>query len=120
VLSNSNNSVDEIGLHLLDHTFPLPPLPKPRTAISLPAELLETYVGTYPLAPTFTLAVTREGAQLYLQATGQPRFALFAEKEGEFFLKEVDAQISFTKDSTGVITALVLHQNGMNQRAAKK
>jgi CubicO group peptidase (beta-lactamase class C family) len=120
VLSNTSQSVDDIGFHLLDASVPLAPLPKVRKEIALAADLLETYVGNYEIAPTFALAVTREGAQLYAQATGQPRFPLFAEAEGEFFLKVIDAQLTFTKDSAGAVTGLVLHQSGANVPGKKK
>jgi D-alanyl-D-alanine-carboxypeptidase/D-alanyl-D-alanine-endopeptidase len=120
VLANTSQGVDEIGLHLLDPSVPLPPLPKTRVAITLPAETLDTYVGTYDLAPTFSLVITREGAQLVAQATGQGAFPIFAEAVDEFFLKVVDAQISFTRDGSGTITGLVLHQGGANQPAKKR
>jgi len=70
--------------------------------------VLIRYVGNYELAPTFQIAVTREKAQLFVQATGQPRFPLYAESDSTFFLKVVDAQVTFSKDG------LVLHQNGQN------
>ena len=120
VLANTANSVDDLGFHLLDPSFPLQSVPKQRTEVSLPESTLERYVGTFELAPTFAIALTREGAQLFLQATGQPRFPLFAEKEDEFFLKVVDAQVTFTKDTAGVVTGLVLHQNGAHQLAKKR
>lgn len=120
VLSNTAQSVDDIGFHLLDASVPLLPLPKVRKEVPLPAEILEKYVGTFELAPKFALVITREGAQLYAQATDQPRFPLFAEADGEFFLKVVDAQVSFTKDSTGIVTGLVLHQNGFNSPGKRK
>jgi CubicO group peptidase (beta-lactamase class C family) len=120
VLANTANSVDDLGFHLLDPSFPLSPVPKKRVEVLLPEASLERYVGTFELAPTFAIAITRVGAQLFLQATGQPRAPLFAEKEDEFFLKVVDAQVSFTKDSTGVVTGLVLHQGGAHQPAKKR
>lgn len=120
VLVNSARGADEVGFHLLDPSVPLPPLPKVRTEVALAAESLDKYLGTFDLTPTFALVITREGAQLFAQATGQPRFPLFAEKEDEFFLKVVDAQVSFTKDSTGSVTGLVLHQNGGHMPAKKK
>lgn len=120
VLANTANSVDEISFHLLDPSFPLPSLPKQRTEVQVPKAILEQYVGTFDLTPTFVIAITREGAQLFLQATGQPRFPLFAEKEDEFFLKVVDALITFTKDRTGAVTGLVLHQNGAHQPAKRR
>jgi len=120
VLSSTARSVDEIGFHLLDASFPLPPIPTPRKEVPLPVETLDRYVGTYALAPAVSMAVTREGAQLFVQVTGQPRFPVFAEKDGEFFLKVVDAQLSFTKDSTGAVTGLVLHQNGVHMPAKRQ
>jgi hypothetical protein len=77
-------------------------------------------VGTYQLAPTFSIAITLEGDQLMAQATSQPRFPLFAESETLFFLKVVEAQIEFVKDDKGQIASLILHQNGRDQKGAKK
>jgi len=122
VLSNQSVSPDDIGFHLLDERAPLapPPSTKARTEISVDAAVLDTYVGVYQLAPTFAITVTREGTSLYAQATGQPRFQLFAEAPTEFFLKEVDAQITFEKDSAGKVTRLVLHQGGQDVPGVKK
>jgi CubicO group peptidase (beta-lactamase class C family) len=120
VLANTSTSVTEIGFRLLEPGYPVPPVPRKRTAIALPAETLERYVGTFEFSPSFAIIISREGAQLFLQATGQSRFPLFAEQQDEFFLKVVDAQVSFTRDSAGAIAGLILHQNGVNQSARKK
>jgi hypothetical protein len=47
------------------------------------------------------------------------KFPLFAESERGFFLKVVHAQITFEVDATGRATGLVLHQKGMDQKAAR-
>ncbi len=112
VLSNTATPVDDIGMHLLNAQRPLMIFPKPRTEMSLTAAVLERYVGDFALTPAFHLVITRDGATLSAQATGQEKVQLFAEKENEFFLKVVDAQVSFTTDSSGAVTGLVLHQNG--------
>jgi D-alanyl-D-alanine-carboxypeptidase/D-alanyl-D-alanine-endopeptidase len=119
VLSNQSVAPDDIGFHILDVRSPLTPAPKLRTEIAVDPALLETYVGVYQLAPTFTLTITREGGSLFGQGTGQPKLQLFAEAPTEFFLKEVDAQITFEKDSTGKITRLVLHQGGRDLPGVK-
>ena len=119
VLSNTSTSVDDIGMHLLDAERPLMVFPKPRLEMQLTPAALERFVGDFALAPTFHLVITREGATLWAQATGQGKFQLFAEKENEFFLKVVDAQVSFTTDSNGSVTGLVLHQNGANTPGRK-
>jgi len=78
-------------------------------------------VGTY-LPPGVTVP-TRGGRQitllhlavgkaLFAQATGQPNSPVYAESDTSFFYKVVDAQLTFTRDTTGKVTAVVLHQAG--------
>lgn len=54
-----------------------------------------------------------------MQLTGQPAFEAFAESEKEFFLKVVDAQLTFEIGADGRATGVVLHQNGQHPRAAR-
>ena len=93
-------------------SIPMRAVSPPRTAVALDAATLAEYVGDYPLVPGFTLAVTRDGTRLFVQATGQPRFEIHSEKRDAFFLTAVDAQLTFTRDASGAVTGLVLHQNG--------
>jgi CubicO group peptidase (beta-lactamase class C family) len=116
VLSNTstNAGADDIGLHLLDPAVPLLQPAKERHEVKVDAAVLEKYTGRYQLAPSFIITVTREGDQLFAQATDQPRFEIFAESPREFFLKVVDAQLTFVVDANGRATSIVLHQNGNN------
>jgi hypothetical protein len=93
------------------------PPPKEHKEITLDPKLFDGYVGQYQLAPNFILTITREGDQLYAQATGQPKFQIFPESPKGFFLKAVDAQITFETDANGRATSLTLHQNGNNMPA---
>jgi CubicO group peptidase (beta-lactamase class C family) len=111
--NNGNESVDDIGFHLLDETFPLKSPPVRRTEVAVDSMVLARYVGEYELSPAFHIVVTREAAHLFVHATAQPRFAVFAESDSTFFLKAVDAQLTFRPD------ALVLHQNGQHVPARK-
>jgi serine-type D-Ala-D-Ala carboxypeptidase/endopeptidase len=122
VLSNRFTSagVDDVGRHLLDPSSPLIEPAKARKEIAVDEKVLERYVGTYELAPTFAITITREGNHLFAQATGQPRFELFAESERDFFLKVVDAQVTFDVDAEGRVTGMVLHQNGQNVPGKRK
>ncbi len=111
VLTNSGGQgADDIGFHLLDPDIAL--TPPPRQGIELPVATLERYVGTYELTPQFHIDVTLVGSGLYLQATNQPRFRLYAESETKFFLRDVNAQVTFEVDAGGAVTGLVLHQGG--------
>ena len=121
VLSNTFTAagIDDIGMHLLDSHAPLLPPPKEHKEITVDPKLFDAYLGQYQLAPNFILTITREGDKLFAQATGQPKFQIFPESEREFFLKVVDAQITFETDSTGRATSLTLHQNGANLPAKR-
>ncbi|MEW6213019.1 MAG: serine hydrolase [Acidobacteriota bacterium] len=92
--------------------------PPERKEIKVDPKVLDEYAGEYQLAPGFTITVTREGDKLMGQATGQPKFELFAESQAKFFLKVVDAQVTFVRDAGGKVTHLILHQGGDNE--AKK
>ena len=91
-----------------------------RKELAISPAVLAPYVGTYELQPGFDLVITLEGSQLMAQATGQPKFPLFAEGPGNFYLKAVDAQVDFGKDQTGVVTSLVLHQGGRSLKGIRQ
>jgi CubicO group peptidase (beta-lactamase class C family) len=90
-----------------------------RKEIQVSPQTLAAYVGRYELHPGVVATVTIEDGRLMAQLTGQPKVGLFAESESKFFLKVVDAQIEFFKDSTGTVSHLVLHQGGQDQKAPR-
>lgn len=114
VLANAvtQTGIEDIGFHLIDPNAPLVPQPQKRQAIAIAPAVLEDFVGTYELGPEFSIRVTAEGGQLFVQASGQARLSAFPETETMFFLREVDAQISFKRKEDGAVTGLDLHQNG--------
>jgi CubicO group peptidase (beta-lactamase class C family) len=93
--------------------------PVERTEIAVAAEILEAYVGEYEMTPEMTVIITLEDGRLHAQPTGQSKLPLFAEAEDRFFLRAVNAQVSFTRAPSGEVTALVLHQGGREQSARK-
>ena len=93
-------------------------LPKARVVAKLDPKIYEEYVGVYQLAPTFALTITRDGNRLITQATGQGKFELFPESETAFFVKVIDAQITFVKED-GEVTHLILRQNGQDKKAKR-
>ena len=93
--------------------------PKARKEVPIDAKLLAEYAGTYQLAPGITMTVTAKESRLSVQLTGQPAFEAFPESDKDFFLKVVDAQLTFTRNAEGKVDAVVLHQGGADQRAAR-
>lgn len=90
-----------------------------KAPITLDAATLPQYIGSYELQPGFVIEVTAVENQLFAQATGQPKFELFAEKADTFFLKVVKASIDFNKDADGKVTSLTLHQGGQDMKGKK-
>jgi hypothetical protein len=87
--------------------------------VTVPAKVLEQYVGVYQLQPKFNLVITLEDGQLMSQASGQGKAPIFASSETKFFYKVVDAQIDFVKDDKGKVTSLTLHQGGKDMPAPR-
>ena len=119
VLSNAANSPDDLGFHLLDQRFELAAAPQPRTEVEVDHTIYDAYVGRYQLAMDAIITVTREDDQLFVQLTGQPRIEVFPESETDFFMRVVDAQITFQVGDDGTVAALTLHQAGRDLPARK-
>jgi hypothetical protein len=93
--------------------------PKARTAIDLPPSALSPYVGVYQLDETLNLDVTMRDGVLFVQSTGGAVVRLWAESDRDFFIKEIDAQVTFVRGASGAVTGLVVHQFGRDRPAAK-
>jgi hypothetical protein len=95
------------------------PIIEKRKEINLDTNTLNKYVGEYELAPSFHIFITMENGRLQVQATGQPKNALYAEKTDFFFLKVVDAQLEFLPGADGKTDHLILYQNGQKTEGKK-
>ena len=87
--------------------------------LTLPIDRLERYVGEYEIQPGFVLTVTREGTRLFTQATGQPRFEIFAQSETRFYVKEFAAQLEFNLEGEGPAESITLFQGGQATEAPR-
>ena len=79
----------------------------------------ESYVGEYELAPNQIITITVEDGKLMGAPTGKPKAELFPTSATEFYLKVADVQITFVKTEQGVVTQLILHEDGRNMSAKK-
>ena len=95
----------------------VPPAP---AEVKVDPALYDLYAGEYELAPDFVLTVRRDGARLLTQATGQQEFEVFPASETEYFLKVVDARITFVRGPTGKVNELVLRQGGREMPAKRR
>ena len=98
-------------------------LPKQRKAIEIDPAILERYVGQYKFAPSSSLpleeselvfTVTTDLQHIFIQVTGQQRDEIFPESPTKFFLKVVDAQLTFVNDEAGK-SQVIIHQHGRDR-----
>ncbi|MDC6390720.1 serine hydrolase [Maribacter sp. PR1] len=87
--------------------------------IEVPDEILETYIGKYALSPQFIITISKEGNQMKAQATGQPMFDIFPKSNNVFYLKVVEAQLTFNSGENGEIESLTLKQGGQETTGSK-
>ncbi|MEM8723692.1 MAG: serine hydrolase [Cyanobacteria bacterium P01_G01_bin.39] len=123
VLSNLvTSSISKIEKDLAAIIFGEPyEFPKQRETIKIDSTIYENYVGKYkfesssslpPEVQDFILTITTDSQRIYTQLTGQDIVEIFPESPSKFFLKIVDAQLTFITDNTEQVSQLILHQNG--------
>lgn len=109
-----------VYMRLLNLVPPSALAPVPRIAIVTPRAALVSFVGTYELTPGQTLAVTQQDSTLMVRSNlGGAPVRIWAASATEFFVRDADAQITFIRDSSGVVTGLVLHQYDRDRPARK-
>ena len=121
-LANAQTAVgvDDVGLHVLDRNMPVDlRTPVIRKEIAVDPGMLDRYVGRYQFSPTDIVTITRDGARLFMQQPGQDRIPLFAYGEREFFLKIVDAQITFESSGDDPAAAATWHQSGQAEKGQR-
>ena len=80
---------------------------------------LQTYIGKYELAPDFVITVTKDGSQMKAQATGQSEFDIYPRSENVFYLKVVEAQVTFNLNDAGQVISMTLLQGGRESTGLK-
>ncbi len=118
----SDIGVDDIALRMLGMRIPVDlHVPKKHIEVAINPKLLDRYVGRYRFSETDILTVTRDGDHLYCQEEGQPKIELHPESAVDFFVKEVDVQVTFEEARASASQApgasvAIWHQGGQDQR----
>lgn len=89
------------------------------TEITVPEDILKSYVGRYDYGQGMVNIVTLEDGQLNAQLTAQPKFPIFPSSNDEFYWKVVQARMKFVMDEHGNVTHAIHFQNGMQVECPK-
>lgn len=93
--------------------------PKPGNTFKVSADSLRQYEGKYAITPEFVIKVWLEKGTLNAQATGQNSFELVPEKTDWFSVPIVQAKLQFIRNDKGIVTSMILHQNGQETPGKK-
>jgi serine-type D-Ala-D-Ala carboxypeptidase/endopeptidase len=104
----SVGGLSSLSNHLQDSRLPLG---KARLVKAPDVAMLDALVGQYDVQPGMKLFVSREGSKLFTQATGQEKFEMAYDSEGDFFPLEFDAILRPKKRADGGYS-LALLQGG--------
>ena len=80
--------------------------------------IYDYYVGEY-LVGSRTCTVIREGDKLLLVAPGWMKAEAFPESETKFFLRAMDAQMTFIRNEKGEVTGFVFEMGNRTMQAKK-
>src|SRR5579871_3954828 len=112
VLSNMAADVDDLGFAVLNPDARLRPSFK---VAELSDASLDDYVGTYKISDKMLIKIFRMQDGLYARGTGQAAIPIFPSAPNEFFARVLGISATFTRDASGAVTGMTLHQNGDHQ-----
>ena len=116
--NNHVNLADKIAdLYLKDELKP--EIKKERKEIAFNKELYQLNMGYYLLSNGDVLKFDKVNDTFKLIFSDGIIVNMYSEKENEFFLKNIDAQITFVKGSEGKIDEIVWHQNNKNLKGLR-
>ena len=117
----SSPHLDKITKSILAILYDKPyELPKEKKSISLSPDVLKQYIGVYDLSPQLIITVSFENGKLIGKPEGQEALQLHPEKEDQFFLKGVEAQINFYRNEKKEVVAMSILQNGKETKGNKR
>lgn len=82
-----------------------------KTQVTVPATVLQQYVGTYNGTQTGLMTITKEQGWLVLQIKDKT-FQIYPATETKFFSKERDLDFEFVKNAKGVVEKMQVVENG--------
>ena len=90
-----------------------------QSQIPVSVQVLETYTGTYQVAPNLKVTIVVAGDRLVLRYGNSDDIPLDALSDKIFRIRGIGAEMEFVKDDHGAVTHVLLTQNGQQQRAGR-
>ena len=112
--------VTSVTLHQRGHVMPAHRTAEPAPVVLfLSPDKLQEYPGIYQLAPNVVFEITTRSGHVFAKLTGQGALPVFCDRPDHFVYDVVEAALTFERNASGAVTALVLDQNGRSPRAPR-
>jgi len=82
--------------------------------VSVDPDVYDEYTGKYRLDVGFVVTIKKDKDKLIAEVQGQPKIELIPVNETTFFIRAIDGELSFKRDSSGKVNDIVLTQSGMD------
>lgn len=92
---------------------------KDEVIVSIDPNLYNVYAGKYDYGNNIIITISNENGKLYAQGTNQPKFEIFPISEKEFTVREINAHLTFVRESTGKASKLIVDMAGQKKESLR-
>lgn len=95
-------------------------LPKEKVAVAIEADSLKQYVGVYDLSDELIITIRIEDGKLFGKPENQEELQLHQQKQDNFFVQEVEADVIFNRNEKNEVVSMTLLQRGREMTGKKR
>jgi hypothetical protein len=92
---------------------------KDEVIVTIDPKLYTDYAGKYDYGSNIIITISNENGKLYAQGTNQPKFEIYPISEKEFTVKEINARLTFVRETTGKISKLIVDMAGQRKESLR-
>ena len=92
---------------------------KEETIVAVDPALYKDYTGNYDMGSNTIINVSIENGKLFAMAVGEQKYEIFPLSESTFFLKELNARLTFVRTAGAPASKIILEMAGQKKEAPR-
>lgn len=89
------------------------------TPVVVDPAVFDKYIGKYDAGNNSIIIISKDGDKLFAQGPNLPKYQLLPASETEYFLREVNARLTFKVTGDGRADSIIINFNGIESTAIK-
>ena len=89
------------------------------TPVVVDPAVFDKYIGKYDAGNNSIVVISKDGDKLFAQGPNLPKYQLLPASETEYFLREVNARLTFKVTGDGRADSIIINFNGIESTAIK-